>query len=974
MPDYQQLVDDIRSFLHSNDHALTESVKELAIAYTDACQDVNQRLRRCTDFLQQGLRSEAIQLAQAKPMLLDQLAVLDFPERSEWADVTSMYDLPAPPRLNLEGAELLNEAYAAMLPLDGLLREHRRLALTRAPLGTRLKVMRRIAELDSANPFWNDDISEFEKARFGEIEGEIKRAVKEDDSALIDTLHEELEKTIWVAEKPSQLSRYVETAATRSFENTMRERLGRLLELLANAFAAKDVEDGRRLREQWDEAMSSVEIPLEDPLWERASPVLDWLSREDRRAAAAQKFQAAVGVLEEGLDAGLEREGLERDYEALRAYRLPIPPETQKRYQRYIAGLDRAIRRKRQMIGGGIAAGALLLLAVITFWVQQAQRAARAEEASTALTKLIVQGNYVEARAQLDLLAQNDPAVATTAEVCTAQARLEECEDKERQRLQGLRRLMREIEGAALDTPEGELFSRAQGLSRLPEEKKAVEQLRLERRESLRRSQMEHEVAFSPRLEGMLQNARKAEEVQEAGADISALSQLVGDMERELPGFLEAAKGVTEDKRRAAVELGEQVRNMRKKLDQQIEDARLCERMTSALSGDPKISAYVEAIDTYVAAFSNTSRGGQFSVAAGEKALWQDVVEWNRLLSPVIGKPYGIEPDKAKKLAEDLTAFCTAHAQFADLPTAESYRACVEAIAQRDEGKVSSAAAQLRKYFENRLLTGLSFVELKNGEIYYTHDDPRALIEAAKVEVGQRPAAQFHFLGGFDEKQVKNKRVLVDDIERTGRAPQSIIAAIVKGTPTRSAQSWESRTVDLAEKLRTIKDMDAILQLTLLKRVVDFAGRGSRPLELALDKYREKLQGSGVDLSVRWLDPQDKLAPRMREKARVFLGTVPELRSVLEEARQRQAEMEKAVIRSFTTVCGWLARDHGRWQCRSALKQAPVNCELCVIVPKGATAQYVVVGRTSAGKLEVNNVGQGLVEGRLVFARNLDSH
>src|SRR5713226_10194189 len=107
MVDYQRVVDEIRSFLQSNDQALTDSLKALAVEYAGACQEVNQRLRRCADFLHQGLRSEAIQLAQAEPALLDQVAVLDFPERAQWEDLSLTYSLPSPPKLHLEAAEAL---------------------------------------------------------------------------------------------------------------------------------------------------------------------------------------------------------------------------------------------------------------------------------------------------------------------------------------------------------------------------------------------------------------------------------------------------------------------------------------------------------------------------------------------------------------------------------------------------------------------------------------------------------------------------------------------------------------------------------------------------------------------------------------------------------------------------------------------------------------------------------------------------
>src|SRR5437899_1266484 len=67
MTNSQETVDQIRSFLQSADQTLTESAKQLAEAYASACQEINTGLRRCAEFLQQGLRSEAIHLAEAEP-------------------------------------------------------------------------------------------------------------------------------------------------------------------------------------------------------------------------------------------------------------------------------------------------------------------------------------------------------------------------------------------------------------------------------------------------------------------------------------------------------------------------------------------------------------------------------------------------------------------------------------------------------------------------------------------------------------------------------------------------------------------------------------------------------------------------------------------------------------------------------------------------------------------------------------------
>ena len=88
---------------------------------------------KCQRLLQQGLRSEAIQLAEVQPRLLDAVASLDFPERGAWDELVQMYGLPEAGEVPGRGAAFLNEAYAEEDPLQDLLRTHRRLALRGDP-------------------------------------------------------------------------------------------------------------------------------------------------------------------------------------------------------------------------------------------------------------------------------------------------------------------------------------------------------------------------------------------------------------------------------------------------------------------------------------------------------------------------------------------------------------------------------------------------------------------------------------------------------------------------------------------------------------------------------------------------------------------------------------------------------------------------------------------------------------------------
>ena len=82
MLDYQRIVDDVRSSMFSNSMEGVDFLRGAAADYSVACDEINERLRRCGALLRQGLRSEAIHLAEIEPNLLDVVATLDFPERA----------------------------------------------------------------------------------------------------------------------------------------------------------------------------------------------------------------------------------------------------------------------------------------------------------------------------------------------------------------------------------------------------------------------------------------------------------------------------------------------------------------------------------------------------------------------------------------------------------------------------------------------------------------------------------------------------------------------------------------------------------------------------------------------------------------------------------------------------------------------------------------------------------------------------
>ena len=161
MTEYQGIIDNIVAFVSSSQIVEAKGVPEWAEAYTELCHQTNERLRRCADALKRGLRSDAIQIADEEPNVLDLVSALDFPGVTEWRGLCALQGLSQPPQLLLEVAAAINEAYATEQPTACMLAHHRLMAVARAPLRDRIVMMRRIAVQDPRSLFWDDDIQVF---------------------------------------------------------------------------------------------------------------------------------------------------------------------------------------------------------------------------------------------------------------------------------------------------------------------------------------------------------------------------------------------------------------------------------------------------------------------------------------------------------------------------------------------------------------------------------------------------------------------------------------------------------------------------------------------------------------------------------------------------------------------------------------------------------------------------------------------
>ena len=311
---------------------------------------MNERLRRCDGFLRRGLRSEAIQLAEIEPVLLDFVAMLDFPERPQWNELLSRHGIAPGPPLALELAAELNEAYAHERPLAGLLAQHRLLALARSPLKPRIQVLRQLAEQDSHNPVWREDLSTYEHERQRQLHKEVTAASEAGNLALLTSLDDELRGDPWLEAPPPGLVSRAAEARTRVLRHSARQELEQLAAALDEAHCQFDLPAGRQLRQRWNAAAAVARIKADDALARQVAPTLDWLAQQDRLEATAAAQRQSIAQLESALAEGADRTQLEQLYRAATLEGQELPADLEQQYRERLAAIDRRATRRRRLL------------------------------------------------------------------------------------------------------------------------------------------------------------------------------------------------------------------------------------------------------------------------------------------------------------------------------------------------------------------------------------------------------------------------------------------------------------------------------------------------------------------------------------------------------------------------------------------------------------------------------------------------
>lgn len=449
MPEITTLISKIDTAMARADGFGKDAIRNLMPELREAIDDVNAALREVDGLLFQGLRDEAIGLHDED--FAAAAARLNLEDREEWPELERFFvasGLSFPPKIDFDTLSALESAYseieAMRRPLDTL----RRMALERAPVAERLRVLRELRKADPTKPVWTEAIKDHEQARVAELLPEVGRVLAQRDPQAVAALHAEITDPGWSVPIPRDLFR-----ATRGADLWMNlrsaaaqaEEAGKGLESawqqLQHAQPTPELVDLlRRLRLQYGQAVRLAaeskpqlsncptisnfvheERLLEqiDAVASRLEQPLHWLAAQDAADAMASHFQQLCGQLEylsgqkparaaeSAWLANLKAVQTEVDQICQSHAGLAVPPSLQERVASAEAAVLHRARQRKWFVLAALVAGIVamgLMISGIAAWVSNARIAREDLQRLEGFSARAEAGEFAEAPADVSAI------------------------------------------------------------------------------------------------------------------------------------------------------------------------------------------------------------------------------------------------------------------------------------------------------------------------------------------------------------------------------------------------------------------------------------------------------------------------------------------------------------------------------------------------------------------------------------------
>ena len=367
MTDLFELIEHVQVTLSSSHVPEKDQLLSLHKTLDHEIRTANKRLRECDALLANGHRSEAIQLAEHEPVLLDVVSILDFPELPEWNDYVAELGLTVTPELQVDIAGDLNLVYVEDAPLERHMQLLRLYSLARTPLRTRIELLKKIARLDAMNPVWETDRRRYEEERLRQIREESRDAKQNNNIEKLQELVTELRGKWLVQPRKKIINNIMQVIRELESAHAIKQ-LKSVAEDLQAAREQGNLDWAIELNEKWNSLAQtcSEDSKIFRELCATVQQTLNWAKQQQSTQMDEEAYSKKVGLLQRAINSGMDIEELRRRYIAATRYsNIELPAGIQQDYDDAIHNFEQRRRTRLIFITASIVALVVLIGIVI---------------------------------------------------------------------------------------------------------------------------------------------------------------------------------------------------------------------------------------------------------------------------------------------------------------------------------------------------------------------------------------------------------------------------------------------------------------------------------------------------------------------------------------------------------------------------------------------------------------------------------
>lgn len=936
--DLDYLMQFIHASLASPDTIDFDLFRDQAVAYNDLCFELNSKLAAAQRLIDKGLRDDAIALSQENGNLLGLFESLDFPHRELWCELIEALELPRPPDLDADAATNLNLAFATIDDLGTLLKNHRLLALGRAPLPKRIGLLNALAQRDTDNPIWAEDAANFQKARLAKLPTEIAKAIQSENLQELNAIHRELTASKWWIPVPPKLITQVKTALHANTRRDLIQELQAVGQQLVASQHEDDFRQGVALLDRIGDLMNRAELQFDDPVLQPLAAAMAWVNAGHAAESERKAKQVAVNRLTTALTQAKTADELRKKLQVSKARFADLPADIVDRTERRIHALERATRNKKLLTIGTITALILCTKLLASAFYLLRDRESKALARETALRRWIEDEEWEQAQQfyndQTEAMRRR-PAFAEAAIEINAFLKAEQTRSDE------FKRIAAEVLDTTLSEPNEGGLKQLFELVRTTDEKliltKAESTVREKRAKMLDLRESQGQAALDE-FRNTLKRIQPAKI-----ADRNALR----DLSSQIQVFLNGNEVSGSHSREA--------QQLRTEVNQELDRISQFERWLASATLVTQTIGDQEKFAATIASFASRSQLNDSDPALPvDESLrrFHSDLSWVGLInSEVIQSSRIADADTIKEWLNELDRLSLQSPEHGFAKILRTTRPQIEATAKR-----ADAIATLTKFSKSELFGPL-----------YVYFDPDADVRYYSDQHPTERAEPLHVISYFADYTLARRQTNFGSARYHDKVKPLVVRA---GQSEFGDKMRQLMTEELAKDftpgafkvLAAIKQIpedriDPIFKLYLLNKMLEVMMPASLPIERGFSRIATKLRQSNFPWDTNWMS-LDSTSEDLLGARRQALQLLAETKDWTESQQRMKAtylELSRAVHPRLRWV-GWVAESPYGWK---ALIHEPKanNAELAVIADLPGETRLMAIGNdTGQSMLNVNTV------------------